>query len=118
MRVVLIGFVLMFAMASVAVASEYPPGETYGQISPDRVMAERMADEGTELSEVAMYMPEGRFGYYQVTEQYCPERVLCERGKCAQSEEYLAYSNDRYPMWECCEQVSPDRVFCERCGQI
>ena len=117
MRMVLMALAFVFVMASVAMATEYMPGSTYGQVSPDRVQAER---EDTELvvPETAIYSPEGRYGFYQVHEQCCPDRVLAERTKAAAKDTaYLSNTpSDRYPMWGCCEQVSPDRVLCERCG--
>ncbi len=118
MRMVLMVLAFMLVMVSAAMATEYMPGATYGQVSPDRVLAER-TDAELVVPAAAIYSPEGRYGFYQVTEQCCPERVLAERIKHATaSGPYLAYTAaERYPMWGCCGQVSPDRVFCERCGK-
>jgi hypothetical protein len=117
MRMVSMVLAFMLVMVPAAMATEYIPGATYGQVSPDRVLAERTEVE-LVVPAAATYSPEGRYGFYQVTEQCCPERVLAERYKAAAARgEYLAYTTaERYPMWGCCGQVSPDRVFCERCG--
>ena len=118
MKVTVMVLVLVFLAAPLAFAQEYPLGETYGQIPPDRVETIRASTEAVAPATVAIYSPEGRYGFYQVTEQYCPDRVLAERIKAAADEAYLAYTtSDRYPMWGCCGQVSPDRVLCERCGE-
>jgi hypothetical protein len=118
MKVAAMVLVLVFLTAPMALAMEYPPGETYGQIPPDRVETIRASAEAAAPATVAIYSPEGRFGFYQVAEQYSPERVLAERFRAVRaSEEYMAFSpSGRYPVWGCCEQVSPDRVLCERCG--
>jgi hypothetical protein len=116
MKVVLVVLAFLLVMVPAAAAVEYPPGETHGQISPDRVLAERA---GADLvTPATAYSPEGRFGFYQVCEQYCPERVLAERVEAAGGAAYLAYTaSEQYPMWGCCGQISPDRVLCERCGR-
>ena len=111
---VLATVVLLAVMAGPAFAYEYPMWETFGQIPPDRVLAERTT--GGELTGAyAPYSLDTRYAYGTVCSQCSPDHVLDERTSATYGAGYAPYSEtEHYPYGTVHEQIPPDRVLEER----
>ena len=107
--------------ASVAFAQNYLPWQTQGQVSPDRVLAERTRLSIVPVEAYAPYTPRARYAFNVVTEQVPPERALESRLSAGTRhlEDYMPFTvQARWAPWCFCEQIPPDRVLAERaaCG--
>jgi hypothetical protein len=105
---------LLALVAGPAMAYEYPMWETFGQVSPDRVLAERTT--GGELTGAyAPYSPDARYAYGTVCSQCSPDHVLDERTSATYEAGYAPYSEtEHYAFGTVHEQIPPDRVLSER----
>jgi hypothetical protein len=79
LMVIVAATILVVATAVPALASDYVPWETYGQVSPDRVLCCRTMDGYYFGAEYAPYCPDPRFAMGAITTQCCPDRILAER---------------------------------------
>jgi hypothetical protein len=119
MRVAIVVFataLLIAALAGTALAYDYPMWETYGQVPPDRVLAERTS--GGELTPAyAPYSTDIPFAYGTVCSQCSPDRAIAERTDAGYEAAvaYAPYSEaEHYPFGATYGQISPDRVAEER----
>lgn len=108
-------------VAGVASAQEYSIWQTYGQVSPDRVISERTRLSLIPNEAYAPYTPSARYAFDAVFEQIPPERTLESRNTAGAQYlvEYMPYTAQaKYAPGCVCTQVSPDRVLAERvaCG--
>jgi hypothetical protein len=113
--------VCLLLVAGVAYAQDYAIWATQGQISPDRVLAERARLSLIPNEAYAPYTPTARYAFDQVFGQVPPERALASRNAAGAEYlvDYLPYTAQaKYAPGCVCTQISPDRVLAERvaCG--